>query len=87
MFRYKENSRLMPCLEDMSEGFGIVSFSECKDLISEYLELEKEIGIEKAKLFLLENQKNKLLNKIMNNSELKKLFSDMTEKENVNKTK
>lgn len=87
MFRYKENSRLMPCLEDMSEGFGIVSFSECKDLISEYLELEKEIGIEKAKLFLLENQKNKLLNKIMDNPELNKLLSEISKKENESKIK
>ena len=87
MFRYKENSRLMPCLEDMSEGFGIVSFSECKDLISEYLELEKEIGIEKAKLFFLENQKNKLLNKIMDNPELNKLLSEISKKENESKIK
>ena len=87
MFHYKENSRLMPCLEDMSEGFGIVSFSECKDLISEYLELEKEIGIEKAKLFLLENQKNKLLNKIMDNPELNKLLSEISKKENESKIK
>ena len=99
MFRFKENARLMPCMEVWGETARITnikrkntqdkksSIEEGKDLISKFLELEKQIDTEETKLFILKNKKNELLNKIMNNSELKKLFSEMTEKENVSKTK
>ena len=102
MFRYKENSRLMPCLEDISEGFcsrTIVfkgpkddvatkdNFIEGKELILEYLDLEKKITIEEGKLSALKNRKNDLLNKIIHNSEINKLFFEMSKQENTCKTK
>ena len=92
MFRHKENARLMPCLEDMSEGWGrgqsnfkapdnnIDTFKEGEELISQYLELEKDIIIEEEKLNALKTKETVLLNKIMNNPGLTKLLSEISEK-------
>ena len=98
MFRFKENARLMPCMEQCGphaySGWTGAEDTQStkatveggKELILKYLEFEKLIEKEEAKLLILKTVAEDLLNRIMENPEIKKLFTEMTE-ESSKKTK
>ena len=98
MFRFKENVRLMPCMEqcgphawtgwtgDENIQSTKASVEGGKELILKYLDFEKLIEKEEAKLLILKTVAGDLLNRIMENPEIKKLFIEMTE-ESSKKTK
>ena len=98
MFRFKDNARLMPCMEQCGphaySGWTGVEDTQStkatveggKELILKYLDFKKQIEMDEAKLLILKTVAGDLLNRIMDNPEIKKLFIEMTE-ESSKKTK
>ena len=109
MFRFKENARLMPCLEDVGLGSGqthskeetnksTITYFEGICLIVEYQELQEKINVLKEEINVLkeeisglENKQSEISNKLNTNpilmNVLKEAISEMTEENNISKTK